>query len=92
MDSQTNSPETVDKLRGKLRGASEPTAVDTLSGFIFDETEFVYSFLTRIAEPGGEGAFDQLPTVYQRCLESYETITDFLKTQGDSSPCTLFAQ
>lgn len=63
-----------------------------LSSFIFEQTEYVYSFLSRIGEPGGEGAFDQLPTVYQRCLESYETITNFLKTQGDSSPCTLFAQ
>lgn len=63
-----------------------------LSNFIFDQTELVYSFLFRINEPGGHGAFDQLPVVYQKCLQSYETITNFLKTQGDSSPCTLFAQ
>jgi len=89
---QSNSKESVNALRSRLDSQAEPEPADVLSGFIFNQTEYVYSFLSRIGEPGGEKALDQLPGVYQRCLESYETITNFLKRQGDSSPCTLFVQ
>jgi hypothetical protein len=63
-----------------------------LSNFIFDQTEYVYTFLSRTSQSNISGAIEQLPGAYRACLESYETITEFLKEQGDSSPCTLFAQ
>ncbi|KAB5536119.1 hypothetical protein GE09DRAFT_341374 [Coniochaeta sp. 2T2.1] len=62
-----------------------------LSNFIFNQTEYVYTFLSRVGVSEHQNTIEQLMAVYQTCLESYEKITNFLKEQGDSFPCTLFA-
>jgi len=63
-----------------------------LSNFIFEQTEYVYSFLTRAGASDDPTTAQQLPNVYRMCLQSYQTITAFLKEQGDSSPYSLFTQ
>ncbi|KAB5546840.1 hypothetical protein GE09DRAFT_967025 [Coniochaeta sp. 2T2.1] len=85
------SDQTVTRLWSKHDTDAKPKAADMLSNFIFDQTEYVYTFLSRVSESGNPTTIEQLPAVYQTCLESYETITIFLKEQGDSFPCTLFA-
>lgn len=89
---KANSKESVRELSGKQPTQSKPKASDVLSNFIFDETESVYTFLSRTGGSGNLETAQQLPTVYRTCLQSYEKITDFLKRQLDSSPCALFAQ
>ncbi|OIW30459.1 hypothetical protein CONLIGDRAFT_279533 [Coniochaeta ligniaria NRRL 30616] len=81
----------ITDLRSKLYRDPKPKAADMLSSFIFDQTEYVYSFLSQVGRSGNPKMTEPLPVVYKTCLQSYETITDFLKEQGDSSPCTLFA-
>jgi hypothetical protein len=89
---QTNRKDSVDALQRRRQGESQQTLADVLSVFIFEQTEYVYSFLS-LANGRGDGrAFAQLPIVYQRCLESYETVTNYLQQQGDSTPSTLFVQ
>lgn len=63
-----------------------------LSNFISDQTEYVYSFLSRLGQSSSSRTTEELPIVYQTCLQSYETIAGFMKEQDDSSPRTLFTQ
>jgi hypothetical protein len=83
----------VSQILSLLPPRSDPTTADLLSNFIFEQTDCVYAFLSRAGDFGTRRVTDQLHMVYQKCLSSYQSITDLLHGEdGKSSPYTLFVQ
>jgi hypothetical protein len=83
----------VAQLYDELPRNPDPTTSDKLSKFIFELTDTVYAFLSRAGDFGTRRVTDQLHMVYQRCLTSYQSITQLLQGEdGKSSPYVLFVQ
>ncbi|KAB5581223.1 hypothetical protein GE09DRAFT_465569 [Coniochaeta sp. 2T2.1] len=84
----------LEKRMGQLResGSQQPhmPASQTLSNFVFDQTEYVHSFLALTRKKGKNATKEQLPFVFDRCLLSYDTVMVFLKGEIKTSPDIIF--
>ncbi|KAB5513581.1 hypothetical protein GE09DRAFT_980532 [Coniochaeta sp. 2T2.1] len=66
------------------------TPSQTLSNFVFELTEYIYTFLSRTRQRGKTETKEHLPAVFQKCLLSYDAVIAFLKGEIDTSPSTVF--
>lgn len=87
---------TCQPLVGQLRdnGSQQPhlPASQMLSNFVFEQTEYVHTFLARTRKLGKTETKEQLPPVVEKCLLSYDAIMVFLKREIETSPSIIFAQ
>jgi hypothetical protein len=82
----------VGRLRDAASHQQQPASGTTLSSFVFEQTEHVYTFLARVRKHGKAETKDHLPAVFKRCLLSYDAFLVFLKEDSKTSPHTIFAQ